>query len=110
MGVSGYGLVVTGMAQSNIIRVDEEGKSVWGELFPAPGVGFPEGVHTNSKGMRVLVEKNEEGVTTSIRVWSEGLVKLVNMSNNITLLRESIDKNNEALTKELKSWVGEGGK
>ena len=110
MGVTGYGLRVTGIDRSHIIPVDEKGRSVGGELFPAPGVTFPEDVHTNSKGMRILIRRDKEGVTTSIRVWSEGMVKLVNMSNELTGLKERIDKNNETLTKEFKSWVGKEGK
>lgn len=110
MGVIGFGLSITGIDQSHIIPVDENGRSGGGELFPAPGVTFPEGVHTNSDGLRVLIRRNEEGVTTSIRVWSENTVKLVNMSRQLTWLKDCIDKNNEALTKEFKSWVGKEGK
>lgn len=110
MGVTGYGLRVTGINQSHIIPVDENGRSGAGELFPAPGVTFPERVHTNSDGLRVLIRRNEEGVTTSIRVWSEDMVKLMHMSRQLTWLKERIDKNNEALTKEFKSWVGKEGK
>ncbi len=110
MGVTGYGLRVTGTDQSHIIPVDEKGKSIGGELFPAPGVVFPEGVHTNSKGMRVLVKRNKEGVTTSIKVWSEDMIELMAMSHEIAWLKERIDRNNETLTKKLKSWVGKEGK
>lgn len=110
MGVTGYGLRVTGIDHSYIIPLDEKGKSVWGELFPAPGVAFREDVHTNSKGMRIFIRRDKEGVATPIRVWGEDNIELSAMSHELSRLRESIDKNNEALAKELESWVGEGGK
>lgn len=106
MGVTGYGLLVTGIDQSYIIPLDEKGKSVWGELFPAPGVAFPEDVHTNSKGMRILIRRDKEGVATSIRVWSEDNIELSVMSRELSWLKESIGKNNETLAKKFKSWVG----
>lgn len=106
MDMTGYGLRVTGIDQSYIIPVDEKGKSVGGELFPAPGVTFPEDVHTNSKGMRILIRRDEEGVATSIRVWSKDNIELNAMSHELAWLKESIDKNNETLAKKFKSWVG----
>ena len=110
MDMTGYGLRVTGIDQSYIIPVDEKGKSVGGELFPAPGVTFPEDVHTNSKGMRILIRRDKEGVATSIRVWSKDNIELNAMSHELAWLKESIDKNNETLAKKFKSWVGKEGK
>ena len=108
MGVSGFGIRVTGTYISPIRVVDEKGMSDTNEVFPAPDVIFSSNVHTNSDGLRVVIERNACGIVSSILVWSDELPKIVSVSYILDTLRNKLVRNNEDLIKEFKSWVGEG--
>lgn len=107
MGVSGFGIRVTGTYISPIRVVDEKGMSDTNEVFPAPDVIFSDNVHTNSDGLRVVVERNACGIVSSILVWSDDLSKIVSVSYILDTLKVRLVRNNEALIKEFESWVGE---
>lgn len=108
MGVIGYGARVTGPYGTPIRTVDEKGMSSGVEVFPAPGVIFSEGVHTNSDGLRVVIKRDVCGITSSISVWSDDLSKITGVVYVLDALRNKLVRNNEDLNKEFNSWVGEG--
>lgn len=105
MEVKGFGLKVSGTYSTSILDLDEKGRSDGVEVFPAPGVIFLEKVHTNSDGLRVVIERKYHNDYPSILIWTDELHKMYSVANTLDTLRRRLSSNNEALNKELRSWI-----
>lgn len=109
MGVDGFGfhleIIDTFLTPINIVA----GSDMFhrGAGIPSPGVAFIEDVHTNSKGMRVLVRRDDEGFATSIAVWGEDQDDLSSMTGELDRLRIRIHRNNGSLSNIFTSWIEE---
>jgi len=108
MGVSGYGVHITGLYQSSIYEIDTEGnvnESVSdSRVFPAPGVTFPMKVHTNTNGLRVLIRRDVEDLVTEILIWGADRGSVDDVYDELSCLMYKIRYNNEVLSREFESW------